>query len=80
MRDSRSQHQNRAQAWIVLRAKMHAHRKAIQDEENRAKRKTQLPGMDRADKIRTWNFPQVCERPFIPSKSLLTNGMLLRTE
>ena len=51
-------HQNRATAWVLLRAKIHAHRLAIQQEADRETRKTQIPGMDRADKIRTWNYAQ----------------------
>jgi protein subunit release factor A len=55
--------QNRETAWTILRGKVHAHRAKLAEEANRVVRASQIPGMDRADKIRTWNEPQVRPPP-----------------
>lgn len=58
MQDSRSQHQNRAWAWQVLRARL-LDRKLAQDvEDRRATRREQVSGASRSDKTRTYNWAQ----------------------
>lgn len=58
MQDSRSQHQNRAWAWEILRARLseRKHQEAI--EARRAARQSQVKSANRSDKVRTYNFPQ----------------------
>ncbi|EPQ32418.1 uncharacterized protein PFL1_00614 [Pseudozyma flocculosa PF-1] len=58
MQDSRSQHQNRTKAWDILRARLLDRKMREEVEGNRAKRLAQVAGMDRSDRIRTYNFPQ----------------------
>ncbi len=58
MQDSRSQHQNRAKAWQILRARLLDVRLREEAAANRAMRKDQVAGMDRSDRVRTYNFPQ----------------------
>lgn len=58
MQDSRSQHQNRAWAWDILRARLAERKHAEEVEAKRASRRSQVKGADRSDKIRTYNFPQ----------------------
>ncbi|BEJ13628.1 hypothetical protein CspHIS471_0308020 [Cutaneotrichosporon sp. HIS471] len=58
MQDSRSQHQNRAWAWDVLRARLSERKHQEEIEAKRANRRSQVKGADRGDKIRTYNFPQ----------------------
>ncbi len=59
MQDSRSQHQNRAWAWDVLRARLSERKHQEEIEAKRASRRSQVKGADRGDKVRTYNFPQV---------------------
>jgi peptide chain release factor 1 len=59
MQDSRSQHQNRAWAWDILRARLSERKFQEEAEAKRASRKSQVKSLDRSDKIRTYNFPQV---------------------
>lgn len=58
MQDSRSQHQNRAKAWIVLRARLAERARQAEQADNVAARIEQIQTMDRWDRIRTYNFPQ----------------------
>lgn len=58
MQDSRSQHQNKAWAWQILRARLLDRHLAEQQAQKRAARRDQVKGMDRSDKVRTYNFPQ----------------------
>lgn len=58
MQDSRSQHQNRAKAWAVLRARLLDRKMRDEALNNREVRRSQVAGMDRSDRIRTYNFPQ----------------------
>lgn len=58
MQDSRSQHQNRTKAWAVLRARLLDRKMREEASSNREARRNQVSGMDRSDRIRTYNFPQ----------------------
>lgn len=61
MQDSRSQHENRRKAWILLRAKVAEKRQQAREEEMVRLRRGIMGGvgkMDRGDKIRTYNFGQ----------------------
>ncbi|KOS15148.1 mrf1-peptide chain release mitochondrial [Malassezia pachydermatis] len=58
MQDSRSQHQNRAKAWEVLRARLLDRHLRKEAEENKAMRRSQVASADRSERVRTYNFPQ----------------------
>ncbi|CCU97608.1 unnamed protein product [Malassezia sympodialis ATCC 42132] len=58
MQDSRSQHQNRAKAWEVLRARLLDRHLKKEAEENKALRRSQVASADRSERVRTYNFPQ----------------------
>jgi protein subunit release factor B len=59
MQDSRSQHQNRAWAWEILRARLSDKKHQEEVERKRASRRNQVKGAGRGDKVRTYNFTQV---------------------
>lgn len=54
----KSQHQNRAIAMQVLRAKLFDLERQRMDQERAADRKSQVGSGDRSERIRTYNFPQ----------------------
>lgn len=56
--DERSQWQNKNKALKVLRARLLALKKGAQEKSLAQNRKTQIGTMERAEKIRTYNFPQ----------------------
>ena len=56
--DERSQAKNRSKAEAQLRAKLYALEREAQDSEVAALRKSQVGSGDRAEKIRTYNYPQ----------------------
>ncbi|RWL88553.1 MAG: peptide chain release factor 1, partial [Mesorhizobium sp.] len=54
----KSQHQNRARAMQILRARLYDLERSRADEERSESRKTQVGSGDRSERIRTYNFPQ----------------------
>lgn len=55
---ARSQHQNRAQAMLLLKSKLFELERDKLDSERAASRKGQVGSGDRSERIRTYNFPQ----------------------
>ncbi|QRV78540.1 peptide chain release factor 1 [Ceratobasidium sp. AG-Ba] len=58
MQDSRSQHQNRAKAWLILRARLLDRKIQADIAARRAVRRDLVKGADRSEKVRTYNFAQ----------------------
>ena len=56
--DEKSQHKNRAQATKILFSRLLEQKRAQQDAEVSAARRSQVGSGDRSERIRTYNFPQ----------------------
>jgi peptide chain release factor 1 len=54
----KSQHQNRARAMQILRARLYDLHRSKADEERSEARRLQVGSGDRSERIRTYNFPQ----------------------
>ena len=54
----KSQHQNRARAMKVLKARLYDQKREALDSERAESRKSQVGSGDRSERIRTYNFPQ----------------------
>ncbi|KAK9494186.1 hypothetical protein V1508DRAFT_413903 [Lipomyces doorenjongii] len=58
MQDSRSQHKNKAKAFMILRARLAEKEHAEKVAHERQSRSSQVASTDRSDKVRTYNYPQ----------------------
>ena len=56
--DQKSQHKNKEKAFKVLRSRLYDVELAKRQEEDAAKRNSQVSSGDRSAKIRTYNYPQ----------------------
>ena len=76
MQDERSQHMNRARAYRVLEARLLERKLHAEMIERRETRRQLVRSADRSEKIRTYNFVQVC----VPPSKKNTALMFIRIE
>lgn len=58
VQDGRSQHENKATAMKIIRARVAEEMQRIEDEKTGNIRKSKIGTGDRSEKIRTYNYPQ----------------------
>ncbi|MDN6900567.1 peptide chain release factor 1 [Oenococcus sicerae] len=58
MQEQRSQQQNRAKAWQILRSRVYDHFAQENRDEYDEQRRSKIGSGDRSERIRTYNFPQ----------------------
>ncbi len=58
IQDERSQHQNKAKAMELLRARLFEQQRSARAAERAAARREQIGSAARSDRIRTYNYPQ----------------------
>ena len=56
--DGRSQHENRATALMTIRSRVYEEHQRKLEEEQGVERRSKIGTGDRAEKIRTYNYPQ----------------------
>ncbi len=58
MQESKSQHQNRAKAWQLLRTRVYDHYQRLKDAQRAAERSRMIGSGDRSDRIRTYRYKE----------------------
>ena len=58
MQESKSQHQNRAKAWQLLRTRLHAHQQQQKDAERAQQRSAMIGSGGRSERVRTYRYKE----------------------
>lgn len=58
MQESKSQHQNRAKAWQLMRTRVYDHYQRLKDAKRAAERSKMIGSGDRSDRIRTYRYKE----------------------